>query len=39
MNVYNMKSISKKYGFQNVWTVNGTIFAITNKGVEKINIK
>lgn len=33
-----MKSVSEEYGFKNVWSVNGTIFAKTNKGVEKINL-
>lgn len=33
-----MKSASDKYGFKNVWSVNGSVFAKTNKGIEKINV-
>lgn len=31
-----VKSASERYGFKNVWTVNGTVFAKTADGVEKI---
>nr|CAH7733642.1 unnamed protein product [Callosobruchus chinensis] len=31
-----VKEASEKYGFRNVWTFNGNIFAKTDKGVEKI---
>ncbi|CAH2006639.1 unnamed protein product, partial [Acanthoscelides obtectus] len=31
-----MKPASEKFGFRNVWTVNGNVFARTDKGVEKI---
>lgn len=33
-----MKSVSEEYGFKNVWSVNGSIFAKTDKGVQKINL-
>nr|CAI5820100.1 unnamed protein product [Callosobruchus analis] len=31
-----VKEASEKYGFKNVWTVNGVVFAKTDKGVEKV---
>lgn len=31
-----IKIASDKYGFKNVWTINGIIFARTDKGVEKL---
>nr|CAI5829809.1 unnamed protein product [Callosobruchus analis] len=33
-----VKNASEKYGFKNVWTVNGHIFARSDKGVEKIHL-
>lgn len=32
-----MKTASEQYGFRNVWSVNGNIFAKTENGVERIN--
>nr|CAH7763580.1 unnamed protein product [Callosobruchus chinensis] len=31
-----VKEASDKYGFKNVWTLNGNVFAKTNSGVERI---
>lgn len=31
-----VKDAAEKYGFKNVWTFNGTVFAKTEKGVEKM---
>lgn len=36
--VKTVREASEKYGFKNVWTVNGHIFARTDQGVEKINL-
>lgn len=33
-----VKETSEKYGFKNVWTYNGVIYAKTETGVEKIDI-
>lgn len=32
-----VKLASEKFGFKNVWTVNGTVFAKTANGIEKIS--
>lgn len=29
----------EKYGYRNVWKVNGNVFATPNEGVEKINLE
>nr|CAI5821928.1 unnamed protein product [Callosobruchus analis] len=34
-----VKTASDKYGFKNVWTVNGKIFGKTEKGVEKLGLE
>lgn len=34
-----VKEASDKYGFKNVWTFNGIIFAKTENGVEKISLR
>nr|CAH7722632.1 unnamed protein product [Callosobruchus chinensis] len=33
-----VKVASEKFGFKNVWTVNGNIFVKTEKGVEKFSV-
>lgn len=33
-----MKTASEKYGFKNVWSMNGTIFAKTENGVKKVSL-
>lgn len=34
-----VKATSEKYGFKNVWTFNGVIYAKTETGVEKIDVQ
>lgn len=34
-----VKEASDKYGYKNVWTFNGIIFAKTENGVEKISLR
>nr|CAH7746045.1 unnamed protein product [Callosobruchus chinensis] len=33
-----MKTTAEKYGFKNVWSVNGAIFAKTEHGVDRIKL-